>query len=66
MTNSLIEKQLLPAHLLSETEYQILTVGSTDYTLIGASANTVGINFTASGVGSGSGTAYSWTVDIIL
>ena len=48
------------------TEYQILTVGSTDYTLIGASANTVGINFTASGVGSGSGTAYSWTVDIIL
>jgi hypothetical protein len=38
-------------------EYKIVSVGSTDFTAIGASANTVGIIFTATGVGSGSGTA---------
>lgn len=37
--------------------YTILTVGSTDFTLIGASANTIGIVFTATGVGAGTGTA---------
>jgi hypothetical protein len=37
--------------------YRILTVGTTDYTLIGASANTVGVEFTATGVGTGTGTA---------
>lgn len=37
--------------------YTILTVGTTDYTLIGASANTIGVTFTATGVGAGSGTA---------
>jgi hypothetical protein len=38
-------------------EYSILTLGSTDFTTIGASANTVGVVFTATGVGTGSGTA---------
>jgi hypothetical protein len=37
--------------------YQILTVGTTSFTSIGASANTVGIVFVATGVGSGTGTA---------
>ena len=37
--------------------YKIVTVGTTDYTLIGASANTVGVIFNATGVGSGTGTA---------
>ena len=37
--------------------YQIVTVGTTDFTLIGASANTVGIIFNATGVGTGTGTA---------
>lgn len=37
--------------------YKILTVGTTDYTLIGASANTVGVSFVATGVGVGTGTA---------
>ena len=37
--------------------YIILTVGSTDFTAIGASANTVGIRFTATGIGAGTGTA---------
>jgi hypothetical protein len=39
------------------TYYTILTVGTTDFTLIGASANTVGVVFKATGVGSGTGTA---------
>jgi hypothetical protein len=39
------------------TGYTIKTVGSTDFTLIGASANTVGVHFVATGVGSGTGTA---------
>jgi hypothetical protein len=38
-------------------DYQIVFVGTTDFTLIGASANTVGVIFTATGVGTGSGTA---------
>ena len=37
--------------------YTILTVGTTDFTLIGASANTVGVVFEATGVGTGTGTA---------
>ena len=37
--------------------HEILTVGTTDFTLIGASANTIGVQFVATGVGSGTGTA---------
>jgi hypothetical protein len=40
------------------TTYRILTVGTTDFETIGASANTVDLEFTATGVGSGTGTAY--------
>ena len=39
------------------TTYTILNIGSTNFTAIGASANTVGVKFTATGVGSGTGTA---------
>ena len=39
------------------TTYTIKTVGGSDYTLIGASASTIGISFTTTGVGAGSGTA---------
>lgn len=38
-------------------EYTILTIGSTDFTLIGAASNTIGLLFTATGVGAGTGTA---------
>jgi hypothetical protein len=38
-------------------QYKIVAIGSTDFTLIGASANTVGTIFTATGAGTGSGTA---------
>lgn len=37
--------------------YQITTIGTTDFTTIGATANNVGTVFTATGVGSGTGTA---------
>ena len=43
--------------------YQILFVGTTDFTAIGASSNTVGVQFTATGAGSGTGTASSSIVD---
>ena len=38
-------------------QYKIVSVGSTSFTSIGASSNTVGTIFTATGVGTGSGTA---------
>lgn len=38
-------------------EYEIFTIGTTDFTLIGAASNTVGLTFTATGVGTGTGTA---------
>jgi hypothetical protein len=41
--------------------YKIVTVGTTDFTLIGATANTVGLVFTATGSGSGTGTALQTT-----
>lgn len=37
--------------------YKIATVGTTNFTLIGASSNTVGTEFRATGVGTGTGTA---------
>jgi len=46
--------------------YTILTVGNTSFTGIGASANTVGVIFKATGVGSGTGTAYIETIPWIL
>ena len=42
---------------VSSRQYLIKTVGTTDYTTIGASASTVGEVFTATGIGSGTGTA---------
>jgi hypothetical protein len=39
------------------TTYTILVVGSTNFVSIGASANTVGVVFVATGAGTGSGTA---------
>ena len=39
------------------TIYTITTVGTTNFTLIGASANTVGVTFICTGAGTGTGTA---------
>ena len=44
--------------------YTITAVGSTNWTSIGAASNTLGITFTATGIGSGTGqasTVYSWS-----
>lgn len=41
------------------TTYRIDTIGTTDFTLIGAASNTVGEVFIATGVGVGTGTAFS-------
>jgi hypothetical protein len=43
--------------LVAGVTYQIVTVGTTDFTAIGAAANQIGKVFTATGAGSGSGTA---------
>lgn len=52
------------------TVYEITSVGSTDFTLIGASANTVGVQFTATGSGSGTGIAktapYTLTLSVYI
>jgi hypothetical protein len=40
------------------TEYKIVSAGNTDFTAIGAANNTTNTVFTATGVGSGTGTAY--------
>ena len=42
--------------LVANTIYKILTVGTSDFTAVGASANTVGVVFTASGTTTGTGT----------
>jgi len=36
--------------------YEIITVGTTDFTGLGASANTIGVEFVCTGVGTGTGT----------
>ena len=45
--------------IVSGTVYEITEVGTTDFTAIGASSNTVGVLFTATGAGSGTGRATS-------
>lgn len=45
--------------------YTIVTVGSTNFTAIGASSNTVGVQFVATGPGSGNGTALTDNINKI-
>lgn len=42
---------------VADTTYTIVSTGTTDFTLIGATNSTPGTSFTATGVGSGTGTA---------
>jgi hypothetical protein len=44
-------------NLRANIEYRIVTLGTTDFTTIGAASNTVGITFIATGPGTGDGTA---------
>ena len=43
--------------LIAGIKYTIATIGTTDFTLIGAASNTVGLQFTATGAGTGTGIA---------
>lgn len=44
------------------TTYTIITIGTTDFTAIGAASNTPGLSFVATGAGSGTGTASASSV----
>ena len=46
--------------LIADTEYTITYLGTTDFTLVGAFANMVGIRFKATGVATGDGTVAQW------
>lgn len=49
--------EVLAGNFIVGNLYQITSVGNTNFQLIGASSNTVGVIFTATGVGSGTGKA---------
>lgn len=60
-------KTITTGAFVTGEEYVIANVGDTDFTLIGASSNTVGEHFTATGAGGGTtGTAYYYKRDIVL
>lgn len=44
--------------ILVGQQYEIRSIGTTDFTLIGAPSNTIGVKFFATGIGSGSGEVY--------
>jgi hypothetical protein len=54
---------LTAGYFVSGQTYTITEVGTTDFTLIGAIENSVGITFVATGVGSGTGTAMQVTYE---
>ena len=61
-TNQFNATEIIAGH-----QYTIVTVGTTDYTLIGSPNNLVGTTFTATGVGTGTGTVTDntgWRVTI--
>ena len=49
------ETPITTNNIVGSTEYMIVDLGDTDFTLIGASANEVGLKFTATGSGVGTG-----------
>ena len=51
------DRTITAGDFVSGHKYTIVSVGTTDFTAIGASANTVGVVFTSTGAGSGTGTA---------
>jgi hypothetical protein len=53
----LVGDEIVATAIVSGVNYTIQTLGTTDFTLIGASSNTVGTTFTATGAGTGTGTA---------
>jgi hypothetical protein len=57
-------KEITAGSFIIGASYQIVTVGTTSFTAIGASANTVGVIFTATGIGAGTGTTIMTTVAV--
>ena len=56
LPTSTFASTIVATALVVGSKYRIITVGSTDFTLVGAASNTVGVVFTATNVGLGSGT----------
>jgi len=56
LPTSTVASTIAATALVVGSKYRIITVGSTDFTLVGAASNTVGVVFTATNVGLGSGT----------
>ncbi|MEY4246171.1 MAG: hypothetical protein RLZZ245_3756 [Verrucomicrobiota bacterium] len=54
---SVLSRTVDSTAIAAGTVYQIVTLGDTDFTSIGAASNTVGTEFTATGPGTGTGTA---------
>ena len=52
--------------MTATTHYMIATIGTTDFTLVGAASNTVGLIFTASGAGVGTGTVDTCTANPLI
>ena len=52
-----VERVLFAGSFINNNTYTITSIGTTDFTLIGASSNTVGLSFVATGKGTGTGTA---------
>lgn len=52
--------KLAATAIVEDLQYVITVVGNTDFTAIGASANTVGVLFTATGAGTGTGYVDHW------
>lgn len=56
LPTSTVASTIVATALVVGSKYRIITVGTTDFTLVGAASNTVGVVFTATNVGLGSGT----------
>jgi hypothetical protein len=57
ITNTTAQLVTSGAFVITAT-YIIQSIGTTDFTLIGAASNTIGLSFVATGVGAGTGKAY--------
>jgi hypothetical protein len=56
--DSFSNKTVLATNLVVGQKYEIKSVGTTNFTTVGAASNTIGITFFATGIGTGDGTVY--------
>ena len=72
LNDIVVDETFTAGEFVIDNTYKILTIGTTDFTLIGASNNTIGEIFKATGVGTGTGTAidtvheYWWVASDIV